>query len=76
MFIFYQYKSVDNKQFLLVDALTVKLSLEEVSFLEELYVPHSIVGAQYGYVFYENPFELPVMIELFLIKFQYSFDIV
>lgn len=29
-----------------VDALSVKLSPEEISFLEELYVPHSIVGAQ------------------------------
>lgn len=29
-----------------VDALSVKLSPEEISFLEELYVPHPIVGAQ------------------------------
>ncbi|WP_405174098.1 aldo/keto reductase [Paenibacillus sp. FSL H8-0261] len=29
-----------------VDALAVKLSPEEISFLEELYVPHPIVGAQ------------------------------
>ncbi|MEK4237213.1 aldo/keto reductase [Paenibacillus sp. FSL H7-0714] len=29
-----------------VDALAVKLSPEEISFLEELYVPHLIVGAQ------------------------------
>lgn len=29
-----------------VDALSLKLSPEEISFLEELYVPHPIVGAQ------------------------------
>lgn len=29
-----------------VDALAVQLTPEEISFLEELYVPHSIVGAQ------------------------------
>jgi 1-deoxyxylulose-5-phosphate synthase len=29
-----------------VDALSVKLTLEEIFFLEELYVPHPIVGAQ------------------------------
>lgn len=29
-----------------VDALSVKLNPEEISFLEELYVPHPIVGAQ------------------------------
>lgn len=29
-----------------VEALSVKLSSEEISFLEELYVPHPIVGAQ------------------------------
>lgn len=29
-----------------VDALSLKLTPEEISFLEELYVPHSIVGAQ------------------------------